>query len=287
MTDYLKKIIIVKEKSTRRKVKGSVKIVKEKQKIQLFAELISTDVNFDGYAWQLSGEDKTIRGDMKNALRFDLPLGDDFHFFKGASFCVYNKADNDVLCYGEYGEPYLKEGELITTTENFQVSSVIYDDERIATENYYLKENEKLLFEQIEFAQNKNNEKIEKKEIEIPPFFNEKDFGGGENSRYYEKVYDKLEKLLNSHEKITPLNENVEGGNFVKINYDKYRSYIVGKIEKDGNIKYILYGVKGNYGVYPNNFHSNAKFIPESDFDLEGVGYYFIFQDALTGEVIN
>ena len=99
-------------------------------------------------------------------------------------------------------------------------------------------------------------------------------------------VREKLNKLLNSHEKITSLNDSVEGGSFVKINYDNYRSYIVGKIEKEGEIKYILYGVKGNFGALPENFHPSAKFIPESEFNLEGLGYYFIFQDGVTGEII-
>lgn len=286
MVDYLKRIIIVKEKSTHRKVKGSVKIVKEKSKVKFIAELISADVNFNNYAWQLCGEDKSFSGDMENALRFDVPLDDDFHFFKGGSFCIYNKENKDVLCYGEYGEPCLKESEIIKIAENKTENKIEYDDEIIATENYYQKENEKLLYKQTYNFKNENNEKIEKKEIDFPPFCDEEDFGGFKNRNFAETVKDKINKLIEGHEKITSLNESVEGGSFVKINYDNYRSYIVGKIEDCGTIKYILYGVNGSFGVLPENFHPGAKFIPESEFELEGRGYYFIFQDGKTGEII-
>lgn len=278
MLDYLKRIIIVKEKSSSRKVKGSVKIIRERGKVKLVANLIALDSNFNGYAWQLCGDNKTVLKNMENGLTIDMPLDDDFQFFKGASFSIFNKENNEIICYGEYGEPCLKENQI----EN----KIDYDDELIATENYYQRENEELLLKQIDGVENKNNEKIEEKEICLPPIFNETDFSRFQNGNYGEMVREKLNKLLNSHEKMTPLNDSVEGGSFVKINYDNYRSYIVGKIEKEGEIKYILYGVQGSFGVFPENFHPSAKFIPESDFNLEGLGYYFIFQDGVTGEII-
>ncbi len=276
MTDYIKKIIIVKEKSLRRKVKGSVKIIKEKRKINFHVELIADDVNFTNCGWKLIGEDKVVTGDMQNLLRFDYPLNDDFHFFKGASFCVYNKTDNDILCYGEYGTPFLEENVVENKTE--------YDDEIIASENYY--QNEKLLFNQTNFTKNENYEKEQEEEIPFKPFYDEKGFSDIENRFFSERVEKKLTDLFKNHEKIPTLNAVVEGGTFVKINYDDQKSYVVGKIEENNKIKYLLYGVKGCYGAKPEKFYDNAKFIPESEFDLEGEGYYFIFQDGNTGEII-
>ena len=90
MIDYLKRIIIVKEKSLRCKIKGSVKIIKEKQKIKLVAELISSDLNFNDCIWCVSGEEKFLSQNMQNSLKFDYPLNDDFHFFKGASSTFTN-----------------------------------------------------------------------------------------------------------------------------------------------------------------------------------------------------
>ena len=277
MTDYIKKIIIVKEKSSRRKVKGSVKIIKEKSKSKFYVELIASDVNFNDYGWKLTGENKVITGDMQNMLRFDYPLNDDFHFFKGASFCVYNKIDNDILCYGEYGTPLLE--------ENILENNVEYDDEIIASENYY--QNEKLLFNQTNFTKNENYEKEQEAKIPFKPFYDEKGFDCFQNEHFSERAKNKLIDLFNSHEKIPALSEVVEGGTFVKINYDNLKSYVVGKIEENKKIKYLLYGVKGRYGEKPKNFYNGAKFIPESEFNLDGAGYYFIFQDGITGEIIN
>ena len=71
----------------------------------------------------------------------------------------------------------------------------------------------------------------------------------------------------------------------MKINYDENQSYYVGKIEEENRLKYVCYAVEGRFGVKEKEFEKKARFIPESPFELNGKGYYVIFENAETGEI--
>lgn len=293
MVEYCKRIIIV--KAVAEMVRGSIKLERENGTVKAHVEFISKNVNLNGLTWCLSGDTHAVIGETKDAYRLSFELDSNFTFVKGASFSICDLKSEKILCYGEYGTPCLKENTVVKYLFNLNLKEIKseneeikgeYDDELIATENYYQKGYEELLLEQIDGIKNKNHKETPKKEIKKQPFSNEKGFGCIENYEYYRKIEDKLNLVLKSHEKAKSLNDLIEGGEFVRINYDKNRSYFVGKIEKDNKPKYICYGIMGMYGSYPENFTKNARFIPESEFNVEGVGYYFIFQNVHTGEVI-
>ncbi len=293
MVNYCKRVIII--KSTTEKVSGSAKLINENGTIKASVELISKSVNLDGYFWCLSGDNHVVIGETIDVYRYTLELDSKFTFLNGASFCICDLKGKKILCYGEYGTPCLRKNTVIEylSTINFkdkkpeieEIKSE-YDDELIATENYYNREYEELLLEQIDDVKNKHKEETSKKETKDQPFSNEKGTCRVENYEYYKKVEDKLNAILKNHESVFSLNELIDGGEFVKINYDNSRCYFVGKIVKNSKPKYICYGIKERYGNCPEEFIKNAHFIPESEFDYEGFGYYFIFQNVHTGEII-
>ncbi len=290
--NYYKRVIIVKEKAPNLKIKGSVRLIKDGD-ITLEGDFILNGT-LNGYLWCLSGDSESVVGTFPSVCKFSYKLDDNFTFYNGASFSIIDKSAKKILCYGKSGTPYINEenssryleekyfkeaNKIVDNSSEFE-----YDDYLIASENYYSKENEKLLYQQTNGVQNFNKQEEAKKEVSVEPISNEADFIGCENFNYYKKVEEKLNELLKTHEKAEKISELL-GGEIVKVNYDETKEYYVGKILKEGNPKYILYGIRGSYSSTPKNFE-NAHFIPESEFNLEGMGYYFIFQSVHTGEVI-
>ncbi len=290
--NYYKRVIIVKEKAPNLKIKGSVRLIKDGD-ITLDGDFILNGT-LNGYLWCLSGDSESVVGTFDNVCKFTYKLDDNFTFYKGASFSIMDKINKKILCYGESGTPYVDEKSSSKFLEEKYFkgakkivdnsSKIEYDDYLIATENYYSKEDEKLLYQQTNRTQNFNKQEEPKKEVTIEPVSNETGFSDCEDFNYYKKVEEKLNDLIKTHEKSKKLSELL-GGEIVKINYDELKEYFVGKILKEGKPKYILYGIRGSYSTIPKNFE-NAHFIPESEFNLEGMGYYFIFQSVHTGEVI-
>lgn len=163
-----------------------------------------------------------------------------------------------------------------------------YDDEAISTENYYgLNYDERGVYDENVGTFKRHSEK-EQKEIGAKRIFSdEKNACDEKVCGYYEKIEDKLCKILSSHERCGDLEKVISGGKFVKIYYDETRYYVVGTIKADEKIKYIAYGIKGTYGNVPPPLEKYCRFIPLSEFDLLSEGYYVIFQNALTGEPIS
>lgn len=179
-----------------------------------------------------------------------------------------------------------------------------YNDEAVATENYYLKEDdfkEKLkIFEVID----KENVRIqnelpfgasEKKEKEdencgIRLQNETNDFGGKEYSKehpYYDSAKAELEEILLKFPSETRLENNLPESRFVKITYSQNKYYVVGIIKEQGKEKYVCYGVPAKYSAEPpKELKGFCSFIPLSVFDLSGDGYWMMFQDAITGECV-
>ena len=96
----------------------------------------------------------------------------------------------------------------------------------------------------------------------------------------------KLTEIFNDYEEYFELSNLVENSRFVKIHYADNKYYYVGKITENGDIKYVCYGVLGSYNDVPKEVLKYFNFVPISKFDLNGKGYFLIFQNAKTGEII-
>lgn len=183
--------------------------------------------------------------------------------------------------------------------ENFKADeaneSIFYDDEAVATENYYEtktgeNENVTLQFEnELSYVGGEKEEKEESADAYRAQ--NEEDFGDGEEfsrSRpYYLTVKDELKEIFSKFPEESSLKKLFPDSEFSRVNYSADKFYVVGLIKESGEEKYICYGVPGAYSENaPEELAPYCSFIPVSIFDLSGDGYWMMFQSATTGECI-
>lgn len=191
-----------------------------------------------------------------------------------------------------------------TILKETEVNKQEYNDEAVATENYYLKDEDfkdKLkIFEVIDkenvriqnelpfSASEKEKKENENSGIRLQNEAN--DFGGKEYSKehpYYDTAKAELEEVLLKFPSETRLENNLPESRFVKINYSENKYYVVGVIKEQGKEKYVCYGVPAKYSAEPpKELKGFCSFIPLSVFDLSGEGYWMMFQDAITGECV-
>lgn len=178
-----------------------------------------------------------------------------------------------------------------------------YDDEVVATENYFemddLSEKLKIIenlsknvstqngvsdfFSQEETQKNENqpdfntNEGCQKTGRKTKKF-------GPENPYYLTKKTE-LDQIFEKFPKEEDLSRINSLDKWAKITYAKDKFYVVGLIFLEGKEKYICYGIPGSYSkTPPKELKGFCTFIPISVFDLNGKGYWMTFQDAVTGE---
>ena len=162
-----------------------------------------------------------------------------------------------------------------------------YDDEIIATENYYLYEKEDydkqtIGNENTACASQPEEEKITCSDKPLQDEINYRSFG---KKGYYESVKEDLELLLEKSEKEVGLEKTIPNSRFCKINYSADKYYVVGVVFENGQAKYVCYGVPAKYSpTPPSALNGCSCFMPISIFDLCGDGYFMMFQDAVTGE---
>ena len=188
----------------------------------------------------------------------------------------------------------------------------IYNDEAVATENYYEidseikqkiraikdSDNENLLFEN-EFADNSSEKKEEEELFWGFGTKDEKDACFSQkieciepleeiNSNYYDSVKDELEQIFYTHSSEENLEKIFSQSRWAKIYYLKDKFYVVGLIYEKNKEKYICYGVPSKYStVPPKELEGYASFIPLSVFDMFGDGYFIMFQDVKTGKCVH
>lgn len=100
---------------------------------------------------------------------------------------------------------------------------------------------------------------------------------------FFDLVCDQIEELFN----VFPMDEEIAklipNSRWVRVDYDgANREYVFGLIYRDNVIKYISYGVPGEYNVPPPDEMSPfSQWLP-----LDEGGYWLMFQDAVTGESV-
>ncbi len=179
-----------------------------------------------------------------------------------------------------------------------------YDDEAVATENYYALSDEicdKIcLIKECDhaFLRNKNGLPYEQCQTQAQEsqnttyrVQNETNDCSCKKSKerepYFHTVKEELSKLFSEFTPEESLCALFADSNFVKINYSGNKYYVVGLIKENGKEKYICYGVPAKYSENPpEQLKDCACFIPLSVFDLKGNGYWMMFQDAITGSCI-
>ncbi len=181
---------------------------------------------------------------------------------------------------------------------------ITYDDEVVATENYY--ENDGALLEKISLIESFDNENVrsqdgkpdnrgeEKEKEEFARGFgvqNETDCDDSqkfnEQNPYYRHAKPELDALFLKFPEEEGLTRAVMDSKWIRIHYSETRYYVVGLVKEKGKERYICYGVPAKYSLNPpDELKGFCSFIPLSVFDLKGDGYWMMFQDAVTGECV-
>ncbi len=191
-----------------------------------------------------------------------------------------------------------------------------YNDEAVATENYYEideeikqklrllkeKEGENLFFENEYFTC--SNKKTEEEELTIP-YGAQNETNACEcqenknlekleyiedcpNENYFDSVKGELEQIFYTYPREEGLEKVFGQSKWAKIYYSKEKFYVVGLIFEKDKEKYICYGVPSKYSKKPpKGLEDCSSFIPLSIFDMFGDGYFIMFQDAKTGKCVH
>lgn len=180
-----------------------------------------------------------------------------------------------------------------------------YDDEVVATENYYL--NDKELKEKLrmlkdvddEFSGNshgsafsQSEKEAEESKQEFDGFKNETDNDVGEKysaeNPYFKTVRKELEDIFNKFKKEEALERVIPESKWVKIFFSEEKYYVVGLVKEDNTLKYICYGVPSFFSENPPDaLKGFCSFVPLSVIKPKGNGYWMMFQDAISGECVN
>lgn len=166
--------------------------------------------------------------------------------------------------------------------------TVIYNDEAVATENYYaLEKEDESLCPKNDLQHDTSKEETEEKPKFDFAFQDEKDVDFSQEKPYYSTAEKELDDLFSKFPPDDSLLRYFPDSKWVKINYSPEKYYLVGLVKENNTPKYICYGVPDKYSdKAPDALDGFCSFIPISLFDLKGDGYWMIFQDAITGNCI-
>ncbi len=192
----------------------------------------------------------------------------------------------------------------VDIAETKETSFSVYNDEAVATENFYaieesIKSKTELLGElqnealrDENFNRDSGKQKTSQENASGFTFSeNEKNFGGSKkytkDNPYFAAVKEEISSLFDKFPLDDSLDKIFPESNFIKINYSADKYYLVGVIKEFGKEKYICYGVPAVYSqTPPEELYGYCRFIPVSVFDLKGDGFWMMFQDAITGECL-
>ncbi len=118
-----------------------------------------------------------------------------------------------------------------------------------------------------------NNESTKKEVLE-----NEENF--------YDEIKEQLSVLFDKYPEETFLKEVIPNSKWVKVDYETDGAYyVIGLIYENEKIKFVCYGVPGEFSERPNNeLVSEGQWLPLDPEKPEDLGYWISYQDAETGE---
>ena len=107
-----------------------------------------------------------------------------------------------------------------------------------------------------------------------------------QEENFYSEVKEQIESLFERYPEETFLNEVVPNSKWIKVDYENDgQYYVIGLIFENDKIKYICYGVPGEFDVLPpEELSKNAQWLPLDPQKPEDLGYWITYQDAENGE---
>ena len=179
-----------------------------------------------------------------------------------------------------------------------------YDDEAVATENYFELDHEidQKLGRIREFNDgslpNANGEVITLRQEKTEQIKKDDSYEQSsarddlrekftEQNPYYSVAKGELNKLFERFPEDTTLKKYFPHSRWARINYSATKYYVVGVVREQNREKYICYGVPAFYSENPpRELAGFCSFIPLSVFDMKGDGFWMMFQDAVTGACV-
>ncbi len=94
-----------------------------------------------------------------------------------------------------------------------------------------------------------------------------------------------LDEMFNIYPADDILNSIIPNSRFVKVDIES--PYVLGVIYEDKMLKYIAYGVPAKYNsLPPDDLSQHYQWLPLNPRDVMSDGYFMIFQDAITGTLV-
>ena len=115
----------------------------------------------------------------------------------------------------------------------------------------------------------------------------EKEMSSNTTHDFYEMIAEQLNELFDKYPRDHTLENLIDNSKWVKLKHDDNKYYVVGIIYNNNDIKYICYGVPGNYSKEPPTELKNySQWLPTDITNPFDNGYWVMYQDADTGENI-
>ena len=162
------------------------------------------------------------------------------------------------------------------------------DDELVATENYFEYDKEEKPDEQNPEKKERRQNPGENEDAQsLFRFASAEKLAEDAQPCYYDKVKNELAALFGRYPAEEELAECIPFSKWAKVTFSRNKYYTVGVISDEHKAKYICYGVPAEHrGDPPEALKGLCSFLPLSVFDLNGKGYWMMFQDAETGQCI-
>ncbi len=114
-----------------------------------------------------------------------------------------------------------------------------------------------------------------------------KNKGPGETI-FFDLVSDQIEDLFSKYSNEPSLEKLIPNSKWVKVEYeDNSNPYVLGLIYDDIKLKYICYGIEGEFSTNPpKDLENYSQWLPLNPDNISLGGYWVMYQDALTGENI-
>lgn len=106
-----------------------------------------------------------------------------------------------------------------------------------------------------------------------------------EKMEFLNDIIYQLDEMLEKNPPDDILNNIIPNSKFVKIENES--PYVLGVIYEDNVLKYIAYGVPGEYtSLPPKELGVHYQWLPLNPRDVMSDGYFMIYQDAITGDLV-
>lgn len=109
-----------------------------------------------------------------------------------------------------------------------------------------------------------------------------------EQNQFLNDIIYQLDEMFVKYPSDEVLNSIIPDSRFIKVDENGSHPYVLGIIYENKMMKYISYGVPAKYNsLPPSDLGQNYQWLPLNPEDVMSDGYYLIYQNALTGKIVD